>query len=290
MSSRSSKITLALFVVCASVYPVFASAHQPRIVETEDVTIVQPEISKAYYGVLSGKPHIFHIESAEAFDLYVNILVPDIAGQQNDVSAIIMKHNTPAPLAVLGGVNGTWKPYFEEFGHDNYLQGAEYKAHVAAGEYEITLLSPNNESKYALAVGETEFFDMREGINALAIIPGLKRNFFNESPASFILSPFGIGYIVALYILAALFGLLYRTMLRRVARRASSTSSRTLGKNIDHRGRLVRAAIGFVLLVLAITTSWSPFLLFVSGFSFFEAIFSWCGLYAAIGKSTCPVD
>jgi len=40
----------------------------------------------------------------------------------------------------------------------------------------------------------------------------------------------------------------------------------------------------------AITTTWSPILIFFSGFAFFEAIFSWCGFYAAMGKNTCPVE
>ena len=41
--------------------------------------------------------------------------------------------------------------------------------------------------------------------------------------------------------------------------------------------------------LLAITTTWSPILIFFSGFALFEAIFSWCGFYAAMGKNTCPV-
>jgi Na+-transporting NADH:ubiquinone oxidoreductase subunit NqrB len=47
--------------------------------------------------------------------------------------------------------------------------------------------------------------------------------------------------------------------------------------------------IGIALLVWAITTSWNPLLIFFSGFLFFEALFSWCGLYAALGKNTCPL-
>lgn len=33
-----------------------------------------------------------------------------------------------------------------------------------------------------------------------------------------------------------------------------------------------------------------PKTIFFSGFAFFEAIFSWCGFYATIGKNTCPVE
>jgi hypothetical protein len=31
-------------------------------------------------------------------------------------------------------------------------------------------------------------------------------------------------------------------------------------------------------------------LIFFSGFALFEALFSWCGFYAALGKSTCPIE
>jgi TM2 domain-containing membrane protein YozV len=66
--------------------------------------------------------------------------------------------------------------------------------------------------------------------------------------------------------------------------------SRRVAKNIGKSDRLLRAVIGAGLLLWAITTTWSPILIFFSGFAFFEAIFSWCGFYAAMGKNTCPVE
>jgi hypothetical protein len=53
---------------------------------------------------------------------------------------------------------------------------------------------------------------------------------------------------------------------------------------------LLRLAIGVGLFLWAITTTWSPILIFFSGFALFEALFSWCGFYAALGKNTCPVE
>lgn len=264
--------------------PAFASAHQPRIVESQHTVVTNPEISKAYYGKLTGGPDVYTIEAKQVFDLYVGVLVPDIAGQKKDVSAVVMKDGKQ--IAVLDGTTFAWKQFFEEFGHDTYWQGPEYKARADAGTYEIRVWSSNNDSKYSLAIGEIEAFDFKEGLNALTLIPQIKKNFFNESPIDFILSPFGWGLIVVMYILAFIFGFLYRTILKKSAK----NSPRGVTKNIGKPDRLIRIAIGVALLLIAITTTWSPILIFFSGFAFFEAIFSWCGFYAAMGKNTCPME
>ena len=225
-----------------------------------------------------GEPDTYIIESTTSFDLYVNVLVPDITGQKKDVFVAITKDGeTGALLAVLGGVNANWKQFFEPFGVSTYWQGPEYKARAEAGRYEVRVWSESNDSKYSLAIGEGEFFDIGEILNALRLVPQIKSDFFNESPISFIKSPFGYGLIILMYILAGIVGLIYRAIIRRV------------GKNIGTADRLFRVGIGIALLFWAITTSWNPLLIFLSGFAFFEAIFSWCGLYAAVGKNTCPV-
>lgn len=271
---------LALFVFA----PSLAFAHQPRITESRQTTVPDPEISKAYYGKLTGEPDVYVINASAPFDLYVGVLVPDIAGQKKDVSAVVMKDGKQ--IVVLDGATFAWKQFFEPFGHDSYWQGPEYKARADAGTYEIRVTSPNNDSKYSLAIGEIEKFDGKEGMNALTLIPQIKKNFFNESPIDFILSPFGWGLIVVMYILAFIAGFIYRTILKKFAK----NSPRGVAKNIGKLDRLIRIAIGVALLLLAITTTWSPILIFFSGFAFFEAIFSWCGFYAAMGKNTCPVS
>ena len=105
-------------------------------------------------------------------------------------------------------------------------------------------MSSNNDSKYSLAVGESEAFDIKEGLNALTIIPELKRNFFNESPISFIAPPFGWGLIFVMYILAGIVGFSYRTVLNRVAKNSPRGAHTNIGKN----DRLLRAGIGIGLL------------------------------------------
>ncbi len=276
-----------LFFTIALLLPVFllptgTSAHQPRIVKDNPTIVISPEVSKAYYGTLSGTPAVYTITTDKPFALYVGVLVPDILGQKKDVSAVILKDGEQ--LAVLDGTSHEWKKFFEPFGHDTYWQGPEYKTLGDAGTYEIYVTSTNNDSKYSLAIGEIEAFNFKEGVNALTLIPQLKKDFFNEPPISFILSPFGWGLIVVMFALAFTVGFAYRFILKKFAK----NTSRGPRKNIGATDRLIRLAIALGLFALAITTSWSPILLFFSGVALFEAIFSWCGLYAALGKNTCP--
>ncbi len=278
------KKIVPVFLFLFILVPQVVSAHQPRIVVSHQTAVTEPEISKAYYGQLTGVPDVFTIQSSVPFNLYVNILVPDIAGQKKDVSASIVKDG--APLATLDGMNFVWTKMFEPFGYDTYWTGPEYKAPVSAGTYTVTVSSTNNDSKYSLAIGETENFDFTETLNALTLVPQLKSSFFNESPVTFIFSPFGWGLIVAMYVLAGIVGLLYRFIVRKFAK----NTVRGVSRNIGRSDRLVRLLIGLALLLWAITTTWSPILIFLSGFAVFESLFSWCGLYAAMGKNTCPVE
>ncbi len=270
---------LALFVFA----PSLVFAHQPRITEERLTIVTDPEVSKAYYGKLTGEPDVYTIDAKQAFNLYVGVLVPDIASTKKDITAEVFKGNEK--IATIGGISATWKPFFEPFGQSHYFDGGEYKARAEAGVYTIKVSNPLNTGKYSLAIGEIEAFDGKEGMNALSMIPDLKRNFFEESPITFIKSPFGWGLIVIMYILAFIVGFIYRTILKKFAK----NSTRGVARNIGKPDRLLRLAIGVALLLWAITTTWSPILIFFSGFAIFEAIFSWCGFYAALGKNTCPV-
>jgi len=263
-------------------------AHQPRIVESTEITITDPEISKAYYGELTGEPHVYRLDAKEPFNLYVNVLVPDIAGQKKDVSAVIFKD--AVEIVALEGSLYPWKQFVEPFGNDKYWMGPEYRARGESGQYEIRVYSSNNDSKYSLAVGEIEAFDGKEGMNALSIIPKLKSEYFNTSPATFIFSPLGWGVIVVLYGAAFVFGLIYRAVFLRVAGKVGFLKrNQVQHKNIGGIDRLLRLVIAVGLLVWAVFTTWNPLVIFLSGVVFFEAVFSWCLFYAAIGKNTCSI-
>ena len=88
-----------------------------------------------------------------------------------------------------------------------------------------------------------------------------------------------------MFILAFIFGFMYRAILRKIAKK----KPRKAPRNIKKGGRILRFILSLGLLLWAITTTWNPILLFLSGFTLFEAIFSWCGFYAAISRNDCPL-
>ena len=280
---RNSLLVGIAIVACAAI-PSAVLAHQPRIPRSTSVTVEDPEVSQAFYAELSGAPYTYRITTRMPIELYVNVLVPDLENQKRDVSAIITKVGEARPLAILNASSWVWQKYYEPFGRDSYLKGPEFDDRVDAGTYEIQVWSPRNDSKYVLAVGKNETFGLQEGLAAIKLIPTIKQNFFNESPVGFILSPYGLAYVGVLFILSFIFGFMYRGLLRYFA----AGSNRGLEHNIGKLDRLIRIALGIILFAWAILTTWSALLLFLSGFCFFEAIFSWCGFYAALGRTTCP--
>lgn len=124
---------------------------------------------------------------------------------------------------------------------------------------------------------------------------GDKSQFFTDSPVNFLFTSVGFGYVFLLFASSFLFGFIYQSVLKNVAawkakRLTGAWKNRARSQNIGSGDRILRSAIGLGLFLLAVTTSWSPWLFFFSGFSFFEAAFSWCGFYAALGKNTCPIS
>ncbi len=289
MRKNNSTTFLALLIFVT--FTPFAFAHQPRIVESNFTNVIDPEISKAYYGNLTGIPDVYVIHQDKPFNLYVNVLVPDIANQKKDLSVKITKNTTSnvvTNVANLDGINFEWKKFFEPFGHDSYWMGPEYKSAVEAGDYKIEVSSLDNKTRYSLAIGEMENFDLKETLNAVQVIPELKKNFFNESPVSFLLSPIGLVFIFVLYLFAFIFGLTFRYVFSYLFNRNNGQKKFSFFKgikNLNLKERMVRLAICVVLLLLAISTSWNPVLIFLSGLFLFQAIFCWCGFYSLKGRN-----
>jgi hypothetical protein len=275
--------TLAILILPS----ITAFAHQPRIPEGNTINIEEPEISKAYYAQLQGEPHIYDIESKEDFLLYVNILVPNLEGQTKSIKATIIKYGqNEETIKILDGNNFQWEEFFEPFGYDSYLKGPEFETQTEAGKYKIVISGATNKEKYALAIGKKEYFDFKETTNALKLIPIIKKDFFNELPANFILSPMGAGYILITFLLSFIFGFITRLVLRKFTK----TQKKKFNKNISIKDRLLRAILGISIFLFAILTTWNPILLFISGFMLFQAIFSWCIIYSIMGKSSCPIN
>lgn len=273
-----TKKYLYTFLILLTV-PTFVFAHQPRIVNSRITFVDNPEISKAYYATLQGVPDVYTITSTSSFSFYLNTLVPDLKDQKKDIVAVVMKDGKQ--IAILDGSKFEWQKFFEFYGHDTYWSGPKYKAELGAGNYMIFISSSKNDSKYSLAIGEKENFDLKESWNAIKLIPKIKKSFFVESPISFMLTPFGFLYVIILYVLAMVFGVLFKTLAKKFGKDEN--------KNMNKYDRLSRFVIGIILIVFALMTTWNPFIIFISGLAFFASFSGWCGLYLITGNNTCKM-
>ena len=260
-------VIVILFLILVS-WPLKVLAHQPRLVEMEKINVTEPEISKAYYGNLSGKPHIYTISASSPIDLYVNILVPLIEGPEKNVTVKIFKGEQP--MGILSPKKDDWKEFFEPFGQSMYWKGPEFKVRAEAGKYKITVESTENNIRYVLATGEIEAFDGPESLNAILLIPKLKKDFFEESPLSFILSPLGWGYVLLLQLLVILTGFVILKILNISRIKFQTKYFQSSAKNIIICGVLFWVTILF----FAIQTSWHPLLIMMSGLALFIALIS----------------
>ncbi|MFA6450021.1 MAG: hypothetical protein WCX65_11155 [bacterium] len=152
-----------------------AFAHHPRFVNTETTHVREPEISQAFYAEMNGKPQSYQIESDESFELFVQLLVPDITDARKDVSAEIFQNGTM--IAEIDGLNSQWQAYYEEFGGDRYYTGPEFKQNVSAGAYTIMVHRPDNMGKYVFVVGSKEVFTPKDIWNDTIRLPRLKEYF-----------------------------------------------------------------------------------------------------------------
>lgn len=243
--------------------PAPVAAHQPVVVDSETTEVTDPEISKAYYGILAGDPQRYQIDSPVAFDLYVGILVPDDGSPVKDVTAEVFRGNEL--LVRLGGVDATWKSFYEPFGQNTYWDGGEYRLRAEPGIYTVVVASRDNTSSYSLAIGEIEFFDWEARANALAVLPGIQQEFFGLSAVSLLSTPYGLINLVVIYGAALVAVLLYRLLVHRLLLRVVGHLPRTIS-------RRAQGAIGAALFVVAIATTWSPIVLFISGLLLFQAL------------------
>ena len=264
-----NQFRIVIFFVIMLSWPLGVFAHQPRIVDTEKIHVTKPEVSKAYYAKLSGKPHTYFISVNSAIDLYVNVLFPYNEGPKKNITVDVFRDDQSIGSLSSGEV--VWKKFFEPFGQSMYWQGPELKKNVDAGKYEILVQSKEKNLRYVLAIGETEVWNGIDSINAILLIPELKRNFFEESPISFILSPLGYGYILLLQLLALIVGWVILRILKISGIQTQNNYIQKFAKTNIFLGVVFWGS----LLFWAVTTTWNPLLILMSGFALFVTIISW---------------
>lgn len=161
----------------------FTFAHQPRLVfdmpAGQVVNIQKPEVSQAFYGILSGQKDIYKIASDTGFLLSINLVVPDISGSRTDFSVDVQEGDA-AVYTRLDGTKFQWTNFFEPFAGDIYLQWPSLERQVSPWTYTISVSSPDNQGKYSLVIGKLESFPLNETIHTYKVLPELKMVFFDK--------------------------------------------------------------------------------------------------------------
>lgn len=185
-----------------------AQAHNPRIVSTNEVNVKEPEISQAFYDTLAGAPRIYHVESAQEFNLYLNLLAPKTTNPNGRYSANVYRLDGKSKnsVATLDGGKAVWTEFYEPFGGDYYYKGPEFKKRAPAGKYDIEVFSGNNAGKYVLAIGETEKFGIADSFKLAWTLPKLKTAFFGRSVFAVFLGKIGMTAAAAAIIFFAALG------------------------------------------------------------------------------------
>ena len=147
-------------------------AHQPKLINYSPTIdsphkVFFPEISKAYYGKLTGQPHYYVINSEDDFLFYTSILSPKINEEPSRFSLEVLDGDQNIVYKVDGS-NFEWTAWYEPYARDWYWKGPEIGVEsgkefqtsftIDAGTYYIKVFNESNTGHYSLAVGEAEFF------------------------------------------------------------------------------------------------------------------------------------
>ena len=163
-------LQLVWFLLSLLLFAMTALAHQPRMVTGDTIMVEKPEVSQAFYAELHGSPQTYEIVADRAFDLYLQLTVPKVANAKVNFTVRVLRDNHF--LHLLDGTTTHWKPFYEPFAGDTYLQGPEYEDTAAsAGHYKIVVSSPDNRGKYVLAIGKTESFTLADWVHVLTVLP-----------------------------------------------------------------------------------------------------------------------
>lgn len=207
---RSKLGIMGILIIVIFLSISMAFAHQPRLASDNStianpIVVKNPEISQAFYGKLNGNPAYYKIQSNKQFQLYANILVPDIPGAISQLMSVQITDSSGKTIGMLNAKNSTWTPYFEEFGGDNYLKGPEFNQTVPAGTYYLKVFNGDNQGRYSLAIGDIESFPPGETLNTLFLLPIIKANIFQVPVAELFIQFLGLilamGTFLVLYVL-----------------------------------------------------------------------------------------
>ena len=163
---------IVLLIILFLISFTYALAHQPKLIKyspnsNKPHEVIEPEISKAYYGKLIGEPHYYKIESDVEFSFYAGITIPKIDDNVKWISLEVFDQNNNS-IYYEDGKEYNWKAWYEPYARDWYWVGPQIGTHndkefkgslkFESGTYIIKVFNEDNQGSYSLAVGDIEFF------------------------------------------------------------------------------------------------------------------------------------
>lgn len=273
-------LVLAIFLPMAG-----AKAHNPRLVETDPVKVENPEISQAFYDELPGDPRTYQMSSAQPFELYLNLIVPDSSNPAGRYAAriyAVAPNGNRQLIYDLLSTEKEWEFFAEPFAGDDYWQGPTWQENLPPGDYEVLVYNEKNQGKYVLAVGREEYFPWYELVNSINVIPDLKKDFFELSRADFLFSVFGGVYVFLALIIGFLVGLI-SYLLYKIFRK----DKRRKVCNMNLMDRFLRLFGALILFLVGIFWSWHPAFFILAGFMLFAFLSKFCVLFLLIKRNSC---
>jgi len=183
-------------IIFFAVHACDVDAYVPRFDVPEDqqdvVVVDEPELSQAFHGELADFPHTYEIVASEEFNLYVEILVPDIDSSENIISGIIIKEQEDSGRVIevtrLKAVDASWESQKNKEFDEWYRVGPKFEEVLEAGTYRIETNTPDNIGKYVLVVGANDEMDIGY-FDYIGRMVDVKK-FSERSPFLIILSPY----------------------------------------------------------------------------------------------------
>lgn len=213
-------LALALFFTSFGVVEAYRPVLLPTQSQLEVIVVEDPEIERTYHSLLEGFPHTYEFTSDVPFELFVEVLIPDIDEIEREMSAIIVREATRgvAEVARLKGGETTWVSFYEPVGGNRYERGPGYESRAEAGSYIVQVHTAENYGKYALTIGKKKNSDRLGYFELLGLLIDVKQ-FFGKSPLMIVQSPFV--YVPIGLFLLTIFGYRWRRKVREESLGAS---------------------------------------------------------------------
>ena len=186
------KKTVLYFLLLFFLLPLAASAHLPRYMMGENISlhspaeIENPTVSQVFYGQMHGTPGYYHFYLSQPSDVLIGLLTPVSETDFPQIELIAQKGK-------VQNLTGNFdEVYFEEFGGDYYLRGPEKTFNLPADNYLIKVYNASSTGRYALVIGNEEKFSVVEMVKTFFVLPIVKQKLFDRPILELFLSVLGL--------------------------------------------------------------------------------------------------